>query len=132
MTRIITLSALQPPYAPAATPAELRAARLRLIREYLGIAAQRGSHLALLPELFNTFWLPSEVPVRDAAEPITGETVSEARRLAHDLKTSLILPLDILDDAGRIWNCAVVIDYRGEIVGIYHKVHPTRAEVAAG
>src|SRR5215212_9551164 len=106
MTRVITLSALQPPFASAATPAEIRAARLRLMRDYFAIAAQRGSHVALLPEQFNTFGLPPAVPVVDAAEPTTGETVGEARRLARELATAVVLPIDAVDE-GRFWNCAV-------------------------
>jgi predicted amidohydrolase len=132
MTRIITLSAVQPPYAPAPTPTALRTERLRLLHEYLEVSAQRSSQLALLPELFNTLGLPPDFPLRDAAEPLEGETVSAARDLANRLAMALVLPIDSIDAAGRIWNCAVVIDYRGEIAGVYRKVHPTRAELAAG
>lgn len=132
MTRVITLSAVQPPYAPAPTPTALRTARLCLLREYLEIAAQRGSQLALLPELFNTFGLPPNFPLRDAAELLEGETVSAARDLANRLAMAIVLPVDSIDAAGRVWNCAVVVDYRGDIAGVYRKVHPTRAELAAG
>jgi predicted amidohydrolase len=132
MSRVVTLSAIQPPYAPAPTPAALRTERLRLMREYLEIAAKRGSQLALFPEQFNTFGLPSGFPVRDAAEPLKGETVNAAREFAHRLRIAVVLPIDSIDGAGRVWNCAMAIDYRGEIAGVYRKVHPTRAELAAG
>jgi predicted amidohydrolase len=134
MTREITLSALQPPFArdPAATPASIRAARIDQMRDYLETAARRGSQLALLPELFNDFGLPAPLLPRDAAEPLDGETVTAARELAQRLRTAIVLPIDALDDAGRVWNLAVAIDFRGEIAGIYRKVHPTRAELADG
>jgi predicted amidohydrolase len=101
------------------------------MRGYLDIAAQRGTHLALFPEQFNTFGLPPGVPLGEAAELLTGETVREARRLAGECAMAVVLPIDGIED-GRIWNCAVVVDYRGEIAGVYRKVHPTRAELAAG
>lgn len=132
MTRLITLSALQPPFAPAETPEALRTARLALLRQQLELAATRGSQLALAPECFNTYGLPRDVPLKDAAEPINGETVTTARALTREYATALVLPIDLLEPDNRIFNCAVVIDYRGEIAGIYRKVHPTRAELEAG
>src|SRR5690554_4211467 len=105
MARPVTLSALQPPFLPAATLTELRVARLSLLHAYLTDAARRGSNLALLPEQFNTFGLPPEILLADAAEPLDGRTVTEARRLARELAMALVLPIDAVDERRRFWNC---------------------------
>jgi predicted amidohydrolase len=131
MTRIVTLSALQPALTVTTSLVSLQTHRLGLLQHLLDTSRQRGTHLALVPEMFNTFGLPAEIPLAEAAEPIDGHFVAAVRDMAAGYGIALVLPIDARID-GAIWNCAVVIDARGEIAGIYCKVHPTRAELAAG
>jgi len=132
MSRPVVLSAVQPPAGHAPTPQELRRQRIGLLEELLRQAAARGSHLALFPEVFNTYGLSGGVPLRAAAEPLEGETVSAARECARRCQTAVVLPIDRLAPDGRLFNTAVFIDRHGAIVGLYDKVHPTRSELAAG
>jgi predicted amidohydrolase len=131
MTRIVTLSALQPPLAGPDTPDALRAHRLDMLRDQVRVARQRDSHLVLLPEVFNSFGLPRDVALEDGADRLDGAFVTAARELAAGHEIAIVLPIDACID-GKIWNCAVVIDARGNIAGIYRKVHPTRSELARG
>lgn len=132
MARHVTVSALQPPFGSEATPAAMRQTRRQLLCEFLEVAARRHSQLALLPEKFNMKGLPRDLALGDVTEPLTGESVTAARAAAREFGTALVLPIAGVDEAGRFWNRAVVIDYRGEITGFYDKVHPTRAELTAG
>ena len=131
MTRIVTLGSLQPPFTVAPTPDALQQARLALLQELLETARQRGTHLALAPEMFNTFGLPRDSPLAAAAVPLDGTFVTTVQEMAARFGTALVMPIDARME-GAIWNCAVVIDGKGELVGVYRKVHPTRTELAAG
>jgi predicted amidohydrolase len=81
--------------------------------------------------VFNSFGLPRDVPLQEGADELDGAFVTTVRELAAEQEIAIVLPIDASID-GKIWNCAVVIDARGEIAGIYRKVHLTRSEMALG
>lgn len=67
-----------------------------------------------------------------APEAVPGGTVTERiRGWAREHAVYVIFGL-ARQDAGRVYNSAVVVGRGGEIIGIYDKIHPTEGEIAAG
>jgi predicted amidohydrolase len=84
----------------------------------------RGLDLAVLPE---TALTSNNGPARDRAIPLQGKVQEAFGALARKHKTYLLIPLDLagVDSRGAFCsNAAVLFDRRGEVVGIYRKVHP--------
>ncbi len=108
----LRLAALQP-QEPDATEG------LRLLLD----AAERGADLAVLPEAF----VRPEPP-----ETEDGPAVSALLAAARALGVALVLPVIVLDAAGKPRNRALVFDRTGRRVGHYDKVHCTRVERDGG
>jgi len=108
------------------SPAEIRAASLRVIEDYANRAAARGVQVLALQELCNQPYFP---PSRDtrwhgAAERIPdGPSVSQARVWAARHKMVLVLPVYEEEAPGIYYNSAAVIDADGSYLGKYRKVH---------
>lgn len=81
-------------------------------------ALKHQPDLVCFPEHFtsmgNQVWSP---------EPVPGPTTDAFARLAKMHRCNVICPVATSRD-GKARNSAVVIDRRGEIVGVYDKVHP--------
>lgn len=88
----------------------------------VGRAADAGARLVVLPELAlagSCFADPDEA--RSRAEPDDGPTVRLVRRLSRDLGIVLVAGFPLAAD-GSAYNAAVIAD-RGEVLGLYRKVH---------
>lgn len=110
--------------------AEQLASNRRQAAEMIDRAALDGSDLVCMPEIFaqRHFSFPESA---EHAEPIPGPTtdaVGEAcrRNDCYSVATT------IEERDGRLYNSAALIDRRGEVVGVYHKMRPTRGELEAG
>jgi N-carbamoylputrescine amidase len=91
------------------------------IREAVG----HGAQIICLPELFRTpYFCREEDPELFAlAEPIPGPTTERLGRVARELKVVLIAPLFERRAPGLYHNTAAVIGRKGELFGIYRKMH---------
>ncbi|MBN1670781.1 MAG: carbon-nitrogen hydrolase family protein [Kiritimatiellae bacterium] len=78
--------------------------------------------LVCFPEAFLGVGL-KKPPAGGLAEPVPGPTTDAFARKAKERRCHVICPIRTKRD-GQEWNSAVVIDRRGEIVGVYDKVHP--------
>lgn len=78
--------------------------------------------LVCLPEAFTVKGVPLE-SLEEAAEPVPGPTLDLLAGLAKENRCYIICPIYTKRDE-KFRNSAVVIDRRGEIAGIYDKVHP--------
>jgi len=87
----------------------------------LGAAACCQPDIVCLPELFT-----------DAdPEIVPGPMTERLSQWAKAKSTYVICPIATLDN-GQRFNSAVLIGRRGEIVGTYHKMHPTEGELEKG
>lgn len=92
-------------------------------------AARAGSDLVILPELFLHGALP---PARWLeAAPLPNAITDHFAGLCRQREINLAVPMPVRDGQ-RVFNSSVVLDRRGQIVGRYDKVCPTRGELAAG
>lgn len=102
--------------SPAVQDNIQRAARM------IDIAALDRPDIVCLPELFGSLWTPHD-RAAEVAEPVPGPTTDVAAGKARQYGTYIICPLyEKRGDA--VYNSAVVIDRRGQIVGVYEKRHP--------
>ena len=84
----------------------------------------RGLDLAVLPETTVT---DTHGPASQRAIPLRGPVLETFSVLARRHKTYLVVPLEIVEEgsSGPVYsNAAVLVDRRGEVAGIYRKVHP--------
>jgi predicted amidohydrolase len=108
------------------SPEEKRAHGLAL----LDSAGAFQPDVACLPETFTGLGAGWE-GWRAAAEPLPGPTSDAAAEIAR--KHSMYVVCPILRRRGdRLHNAAALLDRSGEIVGAYHKNHPTLPEIEAG
>src|SRR4029079_10774632 len=89
-------------------------------------AAAEQADLLCLPETLLEIGLPKEE--KPVAESIPGPTIDGLSALAKTHRLWVVAPISVRSATGIIENSAVVIDRRGEISGIYAKVHPTIGE----
>ncbi len=96
--------------------------QLRVIEKLAG-KAEPGGILAV-PE-YAMYDVTGRGPetLRSIAEPLDGPWVSRLRRISREKGICMIATLHELNPRGKPYNTAVVIDERGEIVGVYRKTH---------
>ncbi len=117
------------PRKEAEGEAQLESNRRQAV-EMIDRAAQDGSDLVCLPEIFAQRHFAFD-EWEKWAEPIPGPTtdaVGEAcrRNNCYGVATTV----EARD--GRFYNAAALVDRAGEVVGVYHKMRPTRGELEAG
>jgi predicted amidohydrolase len=100
-----------------------KARNLRAAGRLIGEAADAGATLVVLPELFNRWGSAREL--REGAEPLDGETITWARRLAGERGIWLVAGsiVERIEGADRHANTSCLIDPDGNIVATYRKIH---------
>ena len=78
--------------------------------------------LVCLPENFATAGVKKD-PNDDRAETVPGPTTDAAAQRARQGRCYVVCPSRTRRD-GRLYNSAVILDRKGEIAGVYDKVHP--------
>lgn len=93
--------------------------------EMLEEAAKRGVEIACLPELFmGPYFCQEELHAEfDRAEPIPGPTTRALQEIAKETEMVIVGSIFERRAAGMYHNSAVIIDYNGEHVGTYRKMH---------
>lgn len=130
MPRIVHVGALQLPPPVAAEPAQVRTANLESALAYIDEAGRRGCDIACLPETFQTYGLPLDLP-DDQWETVPGPVIDRLAARARRHRMYVIAPLAALVHGLRR-NSAVVLGRDGGIVGQYFKAHLTQPELDAG
>ncbi|HHT9133714.1 MAG TPA: carbon-nitrogen hydrolase family protein [Candidatus Avalokitesvara rifleensis] len=90
--------------------------------EFIDTASEYGARLVILPEMFNCYSTLSEMV--EKAEPVPGPTINTLAQKARS-NNIYILCGSIIETAikGKGFNTSVMIGPRGDILGIYRKVH---------
>jgi predicted amidohydrolase len=86
--------------------------KLRLAKEHLELAGQKGVDIACLPEEF----------AGTRAEPIPGPTTTALADLARKHRLYVVCPIREQAPDGRQYNTAVLLDRQGQVAGRYRKV----------
>ena len=88
-------------------------------------AAAKGAKIVCLPELFRSryFCQREDAALFDLAEPVPGPSTRALAEVAKKKGVSIIVPLFERRAAGLYHNSAVFLDARGEVVGLYRKMH---------
>jgi predicted amidohydrolase len=88
-------------------------------------AAEFQPDIVCLPELFTA------LSIDGPAEPIPGPTSDRLTKWAAKHSSYVVFGMK-RKAGGRISNSAILIDRKGQIVGVYDKIYPTELELKAG
>ncbi|MEX2234808.1 MAG: carbon-nitrogen hydrolase family protein [Cyclobacteriaceae bacterium] len=83
-----------------------------------------------LPELFDTMWISEEKKLGDYAEDekVPGPVTSRVAEFAKKHSCYVVCPIMTKKD-GNFYNSSLLLDRKGMIAGVYHKIHPTKTEI---
>lgn len=138
----ITVAAVQPPkplfcepFAPDTDrPAVAAKARrnLQRVAELIERAAERGADVVCTPEdvtgACRTLWSDEDGTLfRDLVRDTSPEAIEQLGAIARKREIHVVACL-FLEEAGRIYNCGVLIGRDGKVEGIYRKTHLPAAE----
>ena len=86
--------------------------------------------LVCLPELFDTSWVEEEKPLIELAEDenVPGPVTSVIVEFARKYNCYVACPVFTTHE-GRFYNSSLLIDRKGHIAGVYHKIHPVKTDV---
>jgi beta-ureidopropionase len=128
MPRLVRCSLIQ---AANVTPVErpldeVKRAMMEKHETYIAQAAQAGSQITCLQEIFYGPYFCAEQQTRwyDSTEPIPdGPTIKRMQELARRHRMALIVPIYEIEQEGVYYNTAAVIDSSGNYLGKYRKNH---------
>lgn len=130
----VKIAAISLPHYGPEIPDYLRAKSqeylLEEARVLIQTAGQQHVDFIVLPEMFGFAGIPeSIVPMRSLAEVIPGKgkvftfLQNQAIRYHTHIVTSVLEKKD-----ARFFNCGILINRKGQLIGKYHKVHPAPRE----
>jgi len=114
------------------TSTDERSANLGEVERLVALAGKQGAELVALPECFS--YLGREAGVLKAAQPLDGPLMARLRGLAKEVGVWLLaggFP-ESIGESNRIFNTAALMDDRGEIQGIYRKMHLFDVDLPSG
>lgn len=98
---------------------------LNKVIKWIEKAADKGAKVICLPELFRSqyFCQSENIDYFDLAETIPGPSTETIGKIAKRKKVVVVVPLFEKRAAGLYHNSLAVINTKGDIVGIYRKMH---------
>jgi N-carbamoylputrescine amidase len=107
--------------AMSSDPAENTAQAVELVRE----AAGGGAQVVCLPELYRSpyFCQKEDADLFDLAEPVPGPSTEALGRAAQEAGVAVVAPIFERRAPGLYHNSAVMLDEKGEVAGLYRKMH---------
>ncbi len=106
-----------------------REENVRLFSEVIARTAPAGTDVVLLPEGMTVVGTGKKYA--DVSEPVPGPTTKALGELARSRKTHIVAGL-YEREGNIIYNTAVLIGRKGELIGKYRKVYLPREEIEAG
>ncbi len=94
---------------------------------YIKRAGLMGVEMLAFPEVY---YRP-DGPSAEVAEEIGGQSSSWAMEMARKYDMHIIWPM-LQREGNTVWNSALLIDRKGDLVGVYHKMNPTKGEIEGG
>jgi len=88
-------------------------------------AAKSGAHIICLPELFRSqyFCQQEDAAWFDLAESVPGPSTEALSKVAQKHRVTILVPVFERRTAGVYHNSLAVLDERGEMAGLYRKMH---------
>lgn len=111
-------------------PDTTRESRIKRILERMKDVAGLRPDIICLPELFDTMWVDEQITLADAAEDETvpGPVTSRIAEFAKKNNCYVVCPVYTRKD-GYFYNSSLLVDRKGKIAGVYHKIHPVKSEI---
>ena len=111
-------------------PDSTRESRIKRVLNRMGEVAGLKPDIICLPELFDTIWVDEKKPVKEVAEDekVPGPVTSRIAEFAKNNNCYIVCPVYTKNN-GRYFNSSLLIDRKGNIAGVYHKMHPTKTEI---
>ena len=109
------------------TIAANRQAQLQLVER----AAHDRPDAVCLTEVITSLGLDSTAKQDAVPEGLDGPTVALFGAAARKHGTHIVLPI-LTRENGLVFNSAILLDRRGHVAAVYHKVHPTISEMERG
>jgi beta-ureidopropionase len=83
-----------------------------------------------LPELFDTMWVREQKNIAEVAEDEKnpGPVTSIVAEFAKKHSCYVVCPILTKKD-GHFYNSSLLLDRKGKIAGVYHKIHPVKTEI---
>ena len=132
MPRTVKMSAIQiPNWVSGNTATEKYQCNLKNIEKYLGMAGRTQCDLTAIGECSNTRNLTRQEADSVLPPLLDGPEVKMASKLARKHSMHIVLGIAGLYK-GKKRNSAILIDRKGKVAGVYHKVQLTRQEVLMG
>jgi predicted amidohydrolase len=104
--------------------------RLKRILERMEEVTGMQPDIICLPELFATAGVEEQKPLSEIAEdekvpgPVTGRIAAFAKKNS----CYIVCPV-ITKREGNFYNSSLLLDRKGSIAGVYHKMHPVKTEI---
>lgn len=111
----------------ASTPEDMTKQVLATMREIVPHAPD----IICLPETFLASGVSQLASIPELAEEGLGSVIKPFADFANEHNCYIVCPV-YTKEGESVFNSAVFIDREGEIVGSYHKLHPTTGEIADG
>ena len=114
-------------------PDKTRESRVKRMLGRMDNVAGLHPDIICLPELFDTSWVDEEFALADVAEdeknpgPVTGRIAEFAKKN----KCYVACPV-YTKKGGNYYNSCLLIDRKGNIAGVYNKMHPVKDEILTG
>lgn len=126
MSRVVTVASVSD-RPPSPSPEQPHAV-LDHAAHMVWRAQRSGANIVCFPEIYPHLHLGKPAA---CAEEVPGPTCERMMAEARSRGLYIVWPLWQRDAEG-LHNASVLIDPRGQIVGIYHKMHPTIGEIEDG
>lgn len=111
-------------------PETTRESRIKRILKRMEDTEALQPDVVCLPETFDTAWVSEQKPLDEIAEDekVPGPVTSLMAEFAKKNGCYVVCPV-LTKNEGHFYNSSILIDRKGNIAGVYHKIHPTKAEV---
>ncbi len=104
--------------------------RIKSVLERMEELSGLEPDIICLPELFSTMYIQEKISPEEAAEDekIPGPITGRIAEFAGKYRCYVVCPV-YTRNKGHIYNSSALIDRKGQIAGVYHKTHPSKAEM---
>jgi beta-ureidopropionase len=111
-------------------PDTTRESRIRRVLERMKDVIGLKPDIICLPELFDTMWVSENKPLGEVAEDEStpGPVTSRIAEFAKKYNCYIICPVYTKKD-GHFYNSSLLVNRKGSISGVYHKIHPVKSEI---
>jgi beta-ureidopropionase len=107
--------------------------RMKAVLERMESVYAFEPDIICLPETVNISWVSESKTLAEVAEDETvpGPVTSMLAEVARKQHCYITCPI-VTKREGHFYNSSILLNRRGEIAGVFHKVHPTSTEIIPG